>query len=155
MIANKFFFIKVIIFEHFGGHSWTQRSRSSLTEFVTKLNKYYIFLKAEWINNKNKNNNTVFLSILTRDRDRTVTVQWPFSTIRSWPFTIPTRSFLGVLDRSWPFLSVPERFLSFKSFYDRLWALSIVLWAFSIVLWPIKDRFDHYLTFIFIITGSK
>ncbi len=85
---------------------------------------------------------TVFLLILTRDRDawpwpysdRTVTVQWPFSTIRSWSFTVPTRSFLGVLDRSWPFLTVPDRSWPFPSVFYRLWAFTIVLWAFIIVL---------------------
>jgi hypothetical protein len=76
--------------------------------------------------------NTVFLSILTRDRDRTVTVPWPYSDRdflnvsdrdlvqydRSWPFT--------VLDRSWPCMTVPERswpfmtvFYRFMSIYDR------------------------------------
>ena len=80
---------------------------------------------------------TVFLSILTRDRDRTVTVPWPYSdrtvTVFDYSFLTVHRSDSIVPRRSWPFLTV-HRSWPFKSFYDRLWAFTIVLWAFSIVL---------------------
>ena len=64
----------------------------------------------------------VFLWFWERERDRTISIPWPFSTIRSkallrsapivprcswplrsWPFTVP--------DRSWPFPSVFYRFM--------------------------------------------
>ncbi len=76
---------------------------------------------------------TVFLLILTRDRDRTVTIPWPYSD-RDFlnvsdrdleQYDRPDRSpFLTVPERSWPFLTVHDRFLSFyerlRSFYDLL-----------------------------------
>jgi hypothetical protein len=73
--------------------------------------------------------NTENLSFLDRERDRTVNVPWPFSTIRSkallrsdsnvsrrsWPFTFPDRSlFLTIPDR---FMSVFDRFMTFFCIY--------------------------------------
>ena len=112
----------------------------------------------------NVNYFTVFLSFLTRERDRTVNVPWPFSTIRSkallrsdsivprcsWPFTVPGRSpfltvqrsdrstFLSVPERS-PFLSVPER-SPFLSVFDRFITVPDRSWPFLTV----PDRFMSF-----------
>jgi hypothetical protein len=80
--------------------------------------------------------NTVFLLFLMRERDHTVTVPWTyrdrFRLFVSKRYCVPTRSFLGVPDRSpfltvhrsWPFLTVPDRSWPFTDL-DRFWAFLV------------------------------
>ena len=83
----------------------------------------------------------IFLQCFFRFWNMSVTVPWPFSTIRSkallhsWPFIDPDRSwpFLTVSDRYCPFMNVPDR-SPFMTFSERFLSFLSVLCAFSIVL---------------------
>ncbi len=87
-----------------------------------------------------------FLQILTRDRDSTVTIPWPYSdrdfltfrTVILYSMIVPDRSpFLTVPDRFRPFLSVPERFRPFLSVFYR----------FMSVYDRFMRVFDRFMTF--------
>ena len=87
---------------------------------------------------------TVFLSFLKRERERTVNVPWTYR--ERFPLFVPkrycvtTRTFLDVLDRStsltvqrpWPF-TVPDRSWPFLSVCDRFR--------------PFYERFRSFVTF--------
>ena len=85
-------------------------------------------------------------------RDRTVNVPWPyrdrFRLFVPMRYCVPTRSFLGVPDRSpsltvhrsWPF-TVSDR-SPFLSVHDRFWAFMTVPDRF----WPFPSVFDRFMS---------
>ena len=121
------------------------------------------FTLLEWICSFN----TVFLSFLKRERERTVNVPWTYrerdfaivsdrlpctvwslhTVQRPWPFTVPDRSpFLTVLDRSWPFLTVLDRSWPFLTVLDRSWPFLTVPERFR----PIYERFRSFSTVLWV-----
>ena len=100
------------------GGLWTSKNSLFWEKKIAK-NKWfppYIFLSGVVVLTKIKKTNeliqknTVFLSFLTRELDRTVNVPWPWFFKRFGPWSCTVWSFQTV-HRSWPFLTVFDRFM--------------------------------------------